>query len=512
MRKEHDIIGTVELPDDFYGGIHTKRALENFAVSGYKIDEDFIKAYGLVKLACLKTIASQETEAKSKVQNAESGKEYDDFCHCEEQNDEAIQKEISPSIPLTPNPSPSRGEGSKNQTSKPPSLQASIIAACEEMIEGHLSGYIVVDALQGGSGTSLNMNVNEVIANRALEILNKPKGSYDIISPLNDINKYQSTNDTFPTALKIAAIYKLRALEKSVINLQEALQDKEKEFSDVVKIGRTELTEAVLTTVGKEFSAYAEAISRDRWRIYKCEERLRVVNIGGTAIGTGLGAKKKYIFQVIEELRELTGIGLARAENMIENTQNADVFSEISGILKAHACNLIKISNDLRLLNSYDEINLPSVQAGSSIMPGKVNPVIPEMVGQIGLKVLGNDVIISHATALGQLELNHNMPLIAFSILENLQLLINTNQIFAERCINGITVNEEKLKSDLYSSTASLTALLPKLGYEKLSEISEDLKKQKIGLKEYILKNNILTEEEFKYLISAEHVLALGEN
>lgn len=455
MRKEHDILGTMELSDDFYGGIHTKRALENFAVSGYKIDEDFIKAYGLVKLACMRTI--------------------------------------------------------KNETGDEKRETGAIINACEELIEGKLNQHIQVDALQGGAGTSLNMNINEVIANKTLEILGKPKGSYDIISPLNDINKYQSTNDTFPTALKIAAIYKLRALEKSVIELQEALQDKEKEFSDVVKIGRTELVDAVLTTVGKEFSSYAEAISRDRWRIYKCEERLRVVNIGGTAIGTGLGAKKKYIFQVIEELRELTGIGLARAENLIENTQNTDVFSEVSGILKAHAGNLIKIANDLRLLSSYGEIYLPPVQAGSSIMPGKINPVIPEMVAQVGLKVIGNDVIISHATALGQLELNQNMPLIAFSILESLQLLINTNHIFAQKCISGIEVNEKKLMSDLHSSTATLTALLPKLGYEKLSNISEELAKQDINLRKYILKNKLLTEEDFDYLVSAEHVLALGE-
>lgn len=452
-RVEHDMLGKVELSDDFYAGIHTKRALENFAVSGYKIDEDLIQAYGIVKLACMKTISDSES-----VETANF---------------------------------------------------SAIIQACQELAEGKLSKYIEVDALQGGAGTSLNMNVNEVIANRALEILGQSKGSYDVISPLNDINKYQSTNDTFPTAFKIAAIFKFRELEKVVIELQEAFQRKEREFSDIVKIGRTELVEAVLTTLGKEFSSYAEAISRDRWRIYKCEERLRVVNIGGTAIGTGLGAPKKYIFQVIENLRDLTGIGLARAENLVENTQNADVFSEISGILKAHATNLIKISNDLRLLSSYYEIELPVMQAGSSIMPGKVNPVIAEMVGQIGLKILGNDVIISHATALGQLELNHNMPLIAFTLLESLNLLINTNRIFVQKCVDGIKANEEKLKSDLYSSTATLTALLPKLGYDKLSKIYEELKESKISVKEYILTNNLMSEEEFEYLISAEHVLAL---
>lgn len=453
MRKEQDLLGTIEIPADSYTGIHTYRAAENFAVSGYKVDEDFIRAYGTVKLACIKTIYGMGDFDKEKAE--------------------------------------------------------AIMAACQEMVDGKLSINIIVDALQGGAGTSLNMNVNEVIANRAIENLGKTKGDYDIISPLNDINRYQSTNDTFPTALKIATIYKLRALEKAVIELQKSLQNKESEFASIVKIGRTELAEAILTTLGKEFSAYAEAISRDRWRIYKCEERLRVVNLGGTAIGTGLGAPKKYIFQVVENLRDLTGIGLARAENLVENTQNADVFGEVSGIIKAHATNLIKIANDLRLLSSYHEIHLPPVQAGSSIMPGKVNPVIAEMVAQIGLKVIGNDVIISHATALGQLELNQNMPLIGFTILESLNLLINTNRIFAAKCIDGINANEKKIKEDLQSDTAILTALLPKLDYEKLSKISKEIKESNTTVKEYILSHNLMTEDEFDRLISAEYVLAL---
>lgn len=453
MRKEHDLLGEREIPKESYIGIHTTRASENFDISGYKIDEDLIKAFGLVKLACNKTI-----------------KEIDQHNH----------RTID-----------------------------AIISACEELSTGKLSQYIVVDALQGGAGTSLNMNINEVIANRALEILGKSKGNYATISPLNDINKFQSTNDTFPTALKIAAIYKLKELEKTVIELETVLESKENEFASIVKIGRTELTEAILTTLGKEFSAYAEAISRDRWRIYKCEERLRVVNLGGTAIGTGLGAPKKYIFKVTENLRDLTGIGLARAENLVENTQNADVFSEVSGILKAHAVNLIKIASDLKLMSSYGEIKLPSVQAGSSIMPGKVNPVIAEMTVQVGLKVLGNDSIIGHACALGQLELNQYMPLIAFTILESLNLLIKTNKILAKKCIKGIVANEKRLKAELNSSTAILTALLPKLGYEKLSDIAKELNNTEINIKKYILENNLMSKDEFEYLISAEAVLAL---
>lgn len=458
MRKEHDLLGEMNIPKNSLFGIHTKRALENFPISPYKMDEDFIKAYGLVKLACAKTIANVDEEEKN-------------------------------------------GNLKKREA---------IIQACKELSDGDLSEYIVVNPLQGGAGTSMNMNVNEVIANRALELLKEEKGRYDIISPLNDINKYQSTNDTFPTALKIASILKFRKLEKSCTELQEALQEKEQEFSTLVKIGRTQLMEAVLTTLGKEFSAYSEAISRDRWRIYKCEERLRVINMGGTAIGTGMGAKKKFIFEISEELRELACIGLSRAENLVDNTQNTDVFSEVSGILKAHATNLIKISNDLRLLASYGEITLPAVQAGSSIMPGKVNPVIPEMAAQVGLKVIGNDAIISSACSLGQLELNQNMPLIAFSLLESLEILTNANKLLANKCVKGIKANKEQLKAHIHSSTATLTALLPKFGYEKLSHFSEEISAQKIGVKEYFIQNNLLSEEEFEDLISAEHVLSLG--
>lgn len=452
MREEHDMLGKLKIPADSYSGIHTKRATENFSVSGYRVDEDLINSYGLVKLACMKTIGS---DMKNKLKF------------------EAIHE------------------------------------ACREICEGKLSDYIVVDALQGGAGTSLNMNINEVIANRALELLGEPKGSYDIISPLNDINRYQSTNDTFPTAVKIAAIYKLRDLESAVVELQEALVRKEIEFSTVVKIGRTQLMEAVLTTFGKEFSSYAEAISRDRSRIHKCKDYLSVVNIGGTAIGTSIGAPQEYISNVVDTLRTLSGIELVRAENLVENTQNADVFSEVSGVLKAHATNLIKIANDLRLMSSYEELHLPPVQAGSSIMPGKVNPVIPEMIVQVGLKVIGNDSVIGHASALGQLELNQNMPLISFTLLESLNLLINANKIFMNKCIEGIEVNDGKVRLDLHSSTAILTALLPKLGYEKLSEIAENLKGSDLTIKEYVISNDLLTEEEFETLISAEFVLAL---
>ena len=234
--------------------------------------------------------------------------------------------------------------------------------ACQELMEGQLDAHILVDALQGGAGTSTNMNVNEVLANRALQLLDKPLGDYAAISPLEDINLHQSTNDTYPTALKVAAIQQLRQLEREVVALLEAFQAQEKKLAHVVKIGRTQLQDAALTTMGREMSAYADAFARDRWRIYKCEERLRVVNLGGTAIGTGLAAPRQYIFKVVEKLRTITGLGLARAENLIDATQNVDVFVEVSGILKALAINLLKVSGDLRFLSSGPDAGIGEIR------------------------------------------------------------------------------------------------------------------------------------------------------
>jgi aspartate ammonia-lyase len=460
-RSENDLLGEKQIPADVLWGIHTARAIENFPLSGRIVHPELIKAFGEVKLACAQT-------------NIQLG-----FW--------------------------------KNN----PDKQSAIEKACSEMSFGLLNECIVVDALQGGAGTSTNMNVNEVIANRALQIIDKNPGNYDIISPLDDINLHQSTNDTFPTAVKIAAIRLLRSLEQSVLSLQEAFQQKEREFAHIVKIGRTQLQDAVLTTLGREMSAYAEAFNRDRWRIYKCEERLRVVNLGGTAIGTGLGAPKQFIFRVVDRLRENTNIGLARAENLIDGTQNVDVFVEVSGILKAHASNLLKVSNDFRLLSSgpdagFGEITLPARQAGSSIMPGKVNPVIPEAVAQVAIRVMGNDQIISHACSSGNLELNQFMPLIADTLLENLTLLNNATFIFKGYCVSGIMANEEVCKRNVENSTAVITALIPKIGYEKSSQIVKISQQELVSIMEAAIKSKYISEEEFYELISPEAVCKLG--
>ena len=459
-RIESDLLGTREIPADSMWGIHTQRAIENFKLTGRAVHPELVKAYGAVKLACFQT-----------------NRQLNYFP--EEQKAEAIEQ------------------------------------ACIEMSEGLLTKYIVVDSLQGGAGTSTNMNVNEVIANRALEIAGKEKSDYSVISPLNDVNLHQSTNDTYPTALKVAAIRMIRQLEQSVLGLQEAFQAKEKEFAHVVKIGRTQLQDAVLTTLGREMGAYAEAFNRDRWRFSKCEERLRVVNLGGTAIGSGLGAPRPYIFRVVDNLREITGIGLARAENLIDNTQNADVYVEVSGMLKACAVSVLKISNDLRLMASgpdagFAEIILPEKQAGSSIMPRKVNPVIPEAAAQAAMVVMGNDVVIAQAASGGSLELNQFMPLIAHSLLESIDLLINAAEILRVHCIQDLKANEEQCRKNVLNSTALITAIIPVVGYEKACSIVNKAKLDQKSIWNAILDSGLFNELELSELISPETVCRLG--
>ena len=460
-RIEKDLLGKKQIPADAVWGIHTARAMENFPLSGKPVHPELIKAYGEVKLACAQT-------------NIQLG-----FWKNNPEKADAIEK------------------------------------ACFEMSQGLLNEHIIVDALQGGAGTSTNMNVNEVVANRALQIIGEKPGNHEIISPLNDINLHQSTNDTYPTALKLAAIRLLRHLEQSVLELQEAFQQKEKEFAHIVKIGRTQLQDGVLTTLGREMSAYAEAFNRDRWRIYKCEERLRVVNLGGTAIGTGLGAPKQFIFRVVDRLRENSGIGFARAENLIDGTQNTDVFVEVSGILKACASNQYKISNDLRLLSSgpdagLGEINLPRKQAGSSIMPGKVNPVIPEAVAQIAILVFGNDLVITQACSAGNLELNQFMPVISHALLENLTLLNSAALIFNKHCASQITANESVCKKNVENSTATVTALIPLIGYENAYRVVETSRISGISIKEAAIKLNLVSNKQFEDSITPEAVCKLG--
>lgn len=420
-RIEKDNIGERMIPKNNYYGINTRRAQENFDLGSKSVNLKLIYEIALIKKAAamVNLRLKQLTEDKAQA----------------------------------------------------------IIKACEEVIAGNFDQEFVVSAFQGGAGTSTNMNVNEVVANRAIEILGGTKGNYELVHPLDDVNLSQSTNDVYPTALRIAAIHMLRTFSYSLAELQEALQGKENEFSDVLKLGRTELMDALPMMLGQEFGAYAKAIERDRWRIYKGEERLRQINLGGTAIGTGINASHEYIFMITDTIQELTGLGLARSDYPIDITQNNDVFVEVSGLLKACCTNLLKISNDLRLLASgpkggLGEIELPQLQAGSTIMPGKVNPVIPEMIGQVAMKVMANDYAITTAASSGQLELNSFMPLIAESLLESLELLNNGVTLFREKCIEGIKPNIKKCQETLGKSAALAAALIHHLGYDQVVHIA----------------------------------------
>ena len=460
-RIEKDSLGEMSLPAEALYGIHTARALENFPLALRPVHRALAHAFGDVKLACAQTNRAL----------------------CVWAND--------------------------------PAKADAVERACRELSEGLLDAHIVVDALQGGAGTSTNMNVNEVLANRALQHLGEPLGNYKRISPLDDINLHQSTNDTYPTALRLAAIRLLHTLEQRIVELQESFQRAEKRFAHVVKVGRTQYQDAVLTTLGREMSAYAEAINRDRWRIYKCEERLRVVNLGGTAIGTGLAAPREFIFRVVDQLRALTGIGFARAENLVEATQNTDVFTEVSGILKAHGVSLLKICGDLRLLSSgpdagFGEIRLPARQAGSSIMPGKVNPVIPEAASQAAMLVMGNDQVIAAACAAGSLELNAFLPLIAHCLLEDLDLLTRADDLLRRHCVDGIEADEARCRAHVENSTAAATALVPALGYERAGNAARLAKEQAMTLRAVVVENEWMTANQFDEAISPEAVCRLG--
>jgi aspartate ammonia-lyase len=450
-RLEKDFLGEVKVPGDAYYGIHTVRAADNFRVSGITVHPILIRAMALVKQAAARA-------------NVKAG---------------LLE----------------------------PAIGDAVEKAASEVAGGRLSGEFMVDAFQGGAGTSTNMNLNEVIANRAIELLGGVRGDYSLVHPLEHVNLSQSTNDVYPTALRVAAIGMVLELSEALAALQSALQEKEAEFAGIIKLGRTEMQDAVPITLGQEFSAYAEAVARDRWRLYKVEERLRQVNIGGTAVGTGLNAGMNYIYTVIEELREITGYGLSRAENTVDITQNADVFVEVSGLLKAAAVNLAKIAGDLRLLSSgprggLGEISLPRCQAGSSIMPGKVNPVIPEMVTQVAYQVMGNDQVIAHAAASGQLELNAFMPLIAQGLLQSLEILNNAAGILADKCIRGIKADRERCRGWLEESHSFITALVPYLGYDRASGLVQRAAAGGKQLRQLLLDEKLFSAEELDEIFS----------
>jgi aspartate ammonia-lyase len=453
MRTEKDSIGKLEVPSNAYYGIHSLRSQINFPDSEERISPWFIKAYLQVKLAAVATNANLELMSNEK------------------------SKLITRAI-------------------------EDLLDETEHTIEGKsLSIYekIIVDPYQGGAGTSLNLNINEVIANRALEIAGRKFGDYDFIHPIDDVNLSQSTNDTYITSLKIASINLLRKLTENFALLQRRLQEKEKEFSGIIKLGRTQLQDAVPISLGQEFGAYAQAVARDRWRLYNAEERLRSVNLGGTAIGNSISADKKYVLSVNNELKKITRLPIAKAEDLIDATQNLDVFVEVHG-------SVIKICNDLRLLSSgpqggIGEIILQPMQAGSSIMPGKVNPVIPESAIQICELVKGHDVVISNVASAGNLELNAFSPLLAHLFLKSMKMLSDSLIVLAEKCIVGIKANEKRCRENLVRSSAIAALLINDFGYDKIAELVKEATEKNEAFVEVIKRNKLLSQKEINELI-----------
>ena len=451
-RIEHDLIGDIEVPIDALWGVHTARAVANFPITGVAIGHyrNFIKALGLVKAAAARANATAGVLSHEKA----------DVIH----------------------------------------------RASMDVANGLLDNQFVVDAIQGGAGTSSNMNANEVIANRALEILGKPFGSYGDIHPINDVNASQSTNDVYPTALKIALIFELHELINALIAMESAYRVKAKEFADVLKIGRTQLQDAVPMSLGQTFEAYAVTTRDDIDRLHQITKLLTEINLGGTAIGTRINASPEYVTAVCKELSELTGEQLTTAENLVEATQDTGVFVSCSSALKRVAIKQSKIANDLRLLSSgpragFNEINLPAKQAGSSIMPGKVNPVIPEVMNQIAFTVMGNDLTVAMAAEAGQLELNAFEPVIARSLLMSIGYLRRGCNTMTENCILGITANRELLLKTVENSIGLVTALTPKIGYEKATMVAKRAQANDASVKDTVIELGFLTLEEFDAIL-----------
>lgn len=463
MRKEHDLIGELEVPDESLWGIHTARALANFKISGVPIGHyrNLVRAIGLVKLAAVRV-------------NARIGGLETDKAHY-------------------------------------------IELACQEVISGRLDKEFVVDAIQGGAGTSTNMNANEVIANRAIEFMGGKPGEYELIHPLNDVNRSQSTNDVYPTALRLALIFELQQLIDSMTDLQSSYQRKAEEFMMIIKMARTQLQDAVPITLGQEFHAFAVSTGNDISRLKELLPLLLEINLGGTAVGTELNTPHGYTQEVVQELSNLTKFQFVSPEDLVEATQSAGVLISFSSMLKRIAVRQSKIASDLRLLSSgpragFNEINLPEQQAGSSIMPGKVNPVIPEVINQIAFTVIGNDLTVTLAAEGGQLQLNAFEPIIARSILMSITYLRNGFSTLTKNCIDGITANADYLRSEVENSIGLVTALSPQLGYENATGVARHAQQNNCSVKQAVLEMKLMTEAEFEAAMGDLISLALGKN
>ena len=445
FREEYDSLGLKEVPIDAYYGVQSLRAAENFRISGTRVHPEIIKSITEIKMAAAIT-------------NKEAG---------------VIDEKIANAM----------------------------VQACEEILSGKLIDNFIVDSIQGGAGTSLNMNANEVIANRAIEILGGEKGNYSIVHPNDHANCGQSTNDVYPSAGKIAIIRLLEKTYKVLDTLYNTLVAKSSEFENIIKMGRTEMQDAVPISFGQVFGAYASAINRDKNRFKLAIEEMSKLNMGGTAVGTGITADDKYIKNIVPNLEKVTGIKLTQADDLIDATQNLDSFVYVSGIIKSCAATLSKISNDLRLMSSgprtgFGEINLVPKQNGSSIMPGKVNPVIPEVMNQISFNVIGNDTTITYAAEAGQLELNAFEPIIFRCLFESLDTLCNGVGIFIKDCVSDITVNTTQCKTHLDRSIGIVTALCPYIGYTKAAELAKKALRENRNIRDIVILENIMSAEE----------------
>ena len=458
-RRERDLLGDREVPQDVYYGIQTARALDNFPITGYKPHRELIMALAHVKKA-------------------------------------AAQANV-------------------NVKRLNPKIGNAIAAACDEILAGKLMDQFVVDVIQGGAGTSYNMNANEVVANRAIELLGGKKGDYVLVSPNTHVNMAQSTNDAFPTAIKIAALKLSDTLVQSLVGLGQALEEKEQEFDGIIKMGRTHLQDAVPIRLGQEFGAWACAIGRDIKRIQAAASGLQTISMGATAVGTGLNADVEYIDEVTEILAANTKLPLVRTANMVDATQNTDVYVALSATLRICAVNLSKMANDLRLLASgprcgLNEINLPAMQPGSSIMPGKVNPVMAEVVNQVAFQVIGNDLTVTMASEAGQMELNVMEPVLTFNLLQSLDILSNVVKVFTSRCVKGITANVQRCRQMVEQSVGIITAINPHVGYETATVIAKEAITTGRPIREIVLEKGILTEDELDIILNPQEMTKPG--
>lgn len=460
VRQEKDLLGYRDIPADVYWGVQTLRAVENFPISGQQISSHphLIKGLAAVKMACARS-------------NAALG-------HLD------------------------------------PAIADAITSACERIMAGELHDQFVVDVIQGGAGTSTNMNANEVITNLALEIHGAQKAQYEVINPNDHVNLSQSTNDVYPTSLKVALLYSIEKLTAAMTYLEQMFDKKAVEFYEILKMGRTQLQDAVPMTLGQEFKAFAIMIGEDRARIQEVSQLLTEINLGATAIGTGINAPQGYTELAAHNLSEISGFALVTAPDLVEATQDVGSFVQLSGTLKRVAVKLSKICNDLRLLSSgpragFGEINLPAMQAGSSIMPGKVNPVIPEVVSQVAYEVIGNDVAISMAAEAGQLQLNAFEPIIFHKLDAGIAHLTNACMTLADRCVSGISANEDRLRSMVEHSIGLATALNPYLGYAAATSIAADALATGRGVAEIVRERGLMTDEELAEVLSPQRLANL---